>query len=132
MLSLIDTTKIQNIFDICKHLSKKMHLLSLNSVNSVFPKIEQFCSQIEQNMSNLFQLQSDIYRHEKSYYSVQSPTQIRELSVREKFAPLRTLGQATAGNDYVILLFLFKIGCVLPSYLFILSLTKYLFYYGKR
>lgn len=50
LLSLIDTTKIQNIFDICKHLSKKMHLLSLNYVNEMFPKIEQFCSQIEQNM----------------------------------------------------------------------------------
>lgn len=48
LLSLIDTTKIQNIFDICKHLSKKMHLFPLNSVNSVFPKIEHFCSKIEQ------------------------------------------------------------------------------------
>lgn len=56
LLSLIDTTNVQNIFDICKHLSKKMHLLSLNYVNEIFPKIEKFCSQIEQNMSNLFQL----------------------------------------------------------------------------
>ena len=96
LLSLIDTTKVQKIFDICKHLSKKMHLLSLNYVNEIFRKTELFCSQIEQNMSNLFQLQTDIDRHKNSDYSVQSPTQLRELSVREKFAPLRTLGQATA------------------------------------
>lgn len=50
LLSLFDITKIQNIFDICKHLSKKMHLLSLNYVNEIFPKIEQFCFQIEQKM----------------------------------------------------------------------------------
>ena len=56
LLSLIDNTKIQNIFDICKHLSKKMHLLSLNYVNEIDTKTEQFCSQIEQNLSNLFQL----------------------------------------------------------------------------
>lgn len=96
LLSLFDITKVQNIFDICKHLSKKMHLFPLNSVNSVFPKIEHFCSQFEQNMSNLFQLQTDIYRHEKSYISVLSPTQHRDLSVSEKFAPLRTLGWAPA------------------------------------
>lgn len=96
LLSLIDTTKIQNIFDICKRLSKKMHLLSLNYVNETNPKIEQFCSQIEQIMSNLFQLQTDIYRHQISVFSVQSPTQLRKLPVRKKFAPLRTLGQATA------------------------------------
>lgn len=50
LLSLLDITKVQNIFDICKHLSKKMHLLSLNKVNEIFTKIEQFCSQIEQIM----------------------------------------------------------------------------------
>lgn len=98
LLSLIDTTKVQNIFDICKHLSKKMHLLSLKYVNGIITKTEQFCSQIEQNLSNLFQLQTDIYRHQNSDYSDQSPTQLRDLSVREKFAPLRTLGQATAGQ----------------------------------
>lgn len=78
-----------------------MHLLSLNYVNEMFPKTEQFCSQIEQNLSNLFQLQTDIYRHQNSDYSDLSPTQHRKLSVREKFAPLRTLGQATAGTDSV-------------------------------
>ena len=96
LLSLIDTSKIQNIFDICKHLSKKMHLLSLNYVNEMSQKTGHFCSQIEQNMSNLFQLQTDIYRHRNSDFSVQIPTQLHKLSVREKFAPLRTLGQATA------------------------------------
>lgn len=96
LLSLIDTTKVQNIFDICKHLSKKMHLLSLNNVNTLFTKAEQFCSQIEQNLSNLFQLQNEGTKTEKSYTSVQTPTQVRELSVREKFAPLRTLGWALA------------------------------------
>lgn len=50
LLSLIDTTKIQNIFDICKHLSKKIHLLSLNYVNKIFPKTEQFCSKKEQSL----------------------------------------------------------------------------------
>lgn len=99
LLSLSDITKVQNIFDICKHLSKKMHLLSLIFVNEIFPKTEQFCSQIEQNLSNLFQVQTDIYRHRNSDYSDQSPTQLRKLSVREKFAPLRTLGQATADHD---------------------------------
>ena len=96
MLSLIDTTKIQNIFDICKHLSKKMHLLSLNYVNEIIMKTEQFCSQIEQNLSNLFQLRDDGTKTQNSVFSDQSPTQVRDLSVREKFAPLRTLGQATA------------------------------------
>ena len=96
LLSLIDTTKIQNIFDICKHLSKKMHLLSLNNVNRLFQKMEQFCSEKEQSLSNLFQLQNDGTKTQNSDYSVQSPTQIRELSVREKFAPLRTLGWALA------------------------------------
>ena len=48
LLSLLDTTKIQNIFDICKHLSKKMHLLSLNYVNEMFPKIEHFYTDNEQ------------------------------------------------------------------------------------
>ena len=66
-------------------------------------------------MSNLFQLQTDIYRHRNYDYSDQSPTQLRELPVREKFAPLRTLGPATAGNDYVVLLFPFKIGCGHPG-----------------
>ena len=114
LLSLIDTTKIQNIFDICKHSSKKMHLLSLNYVNEMFARTEQFCSQIEQNKSNLFQLQADIYRHQNSDYSVQSPTQGRELSVREKFAPLRTLGQA-AVSTIVFNHIPFKIGGGLPS-----------------
>ena len=54
LLSLNDTSKIQNIFDICKHLSKKMYLPSLIFVNEMFQKTEQFCSQIEQNMSNIF------------------------------------------------------------------------------
>lgn len=49
-------------------------------------------------MSNLFQLQTDIYRHRNSVYSVQTPTQHRKLSVREKFAPLRTLGWALASG----------------------------------
>ena len=98
LLSLIDTTKVQNIFDICKHLSKYFCLISLNNVNTLFTKTELFCSQIEQNMSNLFQLQTDICKHQNSDYSVQSPTQLRELSVRVKFAPLRTLGQATAST----------------------------------
>ena len=110
----MNSTKIQNIFDICKHLSKKMHLLSLNCVNRLFQKMEQFCSQIEQNMSNLFQLQTDIYRHEKSYISVLSPTLVRYLSVREKFAPLRTLGCATAGT-IVFNKLPFKIGCGHPG-----------------
>ena len=96
LLSLIDTTKVQNIFDICKHLSKYFYLLSLNNVNTLFPKTEQFCSQFEQNMSNLFQLQNEGTKTQKSNYSVKSPTQLRKLSVREKFAPLRMLGQATA------------------------------------
>lgn len=96
LLSLIDTTKVQNIFDICKHLSKKMHLFSLNNVNRLFQKMEQFCSQIEQILSNLFQLQTDIYRHRNTVFSVLAPTQHRDLSVREKFAPLRTLGWALA------------------------------------
>lgn len=96
LLSLIDTTKVQNIFDICKHLSKKMHLLSLNYVNEIFTKTDQFCSQIEQNMSNLFQLQNDGTKTEKTNNSYLSPTQVRDLSVREKFAPLRTLGWALA------------------------------------
>lgn len=65
-------------------------------------------------MSNLFQLQTDIYRHEKSYISVLSPTLVRDLSVREKFAPLRTLGQATA-STIVFNQLPFKIGCDLPS-----------------
>ena len=85
-------------------------------------KTEQFCSQIEQNMSNLFQLQTDIYKHQNSDYSVQTPTQLRKLSVREKFAPLQTLGQATAGT-IVFNNIPFKIGCDLPGYIFILSLT---------
>lgn len=114
LLSLIDTTKIQNIFDICKHLSKKMHLLSLINVNRLFQKMEQFCSQIEQNMSNIFQLQTDIYSWQKMNFSVLSPTQLRDLPVREKFAPLRTLGQATAGT-IVFNHIPFKIGCDLPS-----------------
>ena len=96
LLSLIDTTKIQNIFDICKHLSKKMHLLSLNNVKEMYTKTEQFCSQIEQNMSNLFQLHNEGTKTQNSDYSVLSPTQLRKLSVREKFAPLRTLGWALA------------------------------------
>ena len=66
-------------------------------------------------MSNLFKLLTDINRHEKSYISVLSPTQLRDLSVREKFAPLRTLGQATAGT-IVFNNIPFKIGCDLPSY----------------
>ena len=97
LLSLIDTTKLQNIFEICKHKSKKMHLFPLNNVNRIFPKTELFCSQIEQKLSNIFQLQTDIYRHQNSDFSDQSPTQLRDLPVCEKFAPLRTLGQATAG-----------------------------------
>ena len=113
LLSLFDTTKVQNIFDICKHLSKYFCLLSLNNVNTLFTKIEQFCSEIEQNMSNLFQLQTDIYRHRNSDYSDHSPTQRRKLSVREKFAPLRTLGQATA-STIVFNHIPFKIGCDLP------------------
>lgn len=96
LLSLIDTTKIQNIFDICKHLSKKMHLLSLNNVNEMSRKTEQFWSQIEQNMSNLFQLHHEGTKTQNSNYSDQSPTQVRDLSVREKFAPLRTLAWAPA------------------------------------
>lgn len=98
LLSLIDTTKVQNIFDICKHLSKYFCLLSLNNVNTLFTKTGQFCSIFEQNMSNLFQLQNEGSKTQKSDYSVQSPTQLRKLSVREKFAPLRTLGQATAST----------------------------------
>ena len=77
-------------------------------------KTEQFCSPIEQNMSNLFKLQTDIYRHQNSDYSDQAPTQLRDLSVRENFAPLRTLGQATAGT-IVFNNIPFKIGCDLPS-----------------
>lgn len=50
MLSLSDTTKVQNIFDLCKHLSKKIHLFSLNSIKKIFPKIEQFCSKNEQSL----------------------------------------------------------------------------------
>ena len=96
LLSLIDNTKVQNIFDICKHLSKKMHLLSLNNVNTLFTKAEQFCSQIEQNMLNLFQLQHEGTKTQNSVYSVLSPTQRRDLSVRDKFAPLRTLAWAPA------------------------------------
>lgn len=57
-----------------------------------------------------------------SVFSDQSPTQVRDLSVREKFAPLRTLGQATAGT-IVFNKLPFKIGCGLPSDLFIISLT---------
>lgn len=58
--------------------------------------MEQFCSQIEQNMSNLFQPQNGGTKTEKSNNSYQTPTQHRDLSVREKFAPLRTLGWALA------------------------------------
>lgn len=50
LLSLSDTTKVQNIFDICKHLSKKMHLFPLNYVNEIITKIEQFCSINEQSL----------------------------------------------------------------------------------
>lgn len=50
LLSLIDTTKIQNIFDICKHLSKNMHLFSLNNVKEIDTKKEHFYSLIKQNM----------------------------------------------------------------------------------
>lgn len=50
LLSLIDTTKVQNLFDICKHLSNNLHILSLNNVITLFTKIGLFCSQIEQNM----------------------------------------------------------------------------------
>ena len=48
-------------------------------------------------MSNLFLLLTDTPTHENSDYSDHSPTQLRDLSFHEKFAPLRTLGQATAG-----------------------------------
>lgn len=50
LLSLFDSTKVQNIFDICKHLSKKMHLFSLNNVKEIDTKTDHFCSEIEQNM----------------------------------------------------------------------------------
>lgn len=96
LLSLSDTTKVQNIFDICKHLSKKMHLFSLNYVNEMFPETEQFCSQIEQNVSNLFQLQTDIYRNQKRETPGPPPTYLRISSDKGKFAPLRTLGWALA------------------------------------
>ena len=83
-----------------------------------YRKTGQFCSQIEQNMSNLFQLQHEGTKTQNSVYSVHTPTQLRKLSVREKFAPLRTLGQATAGT-IVFNNIPFKIGCDLPGYIFI-------------
>lgn len=50
LLSLSDTTKVQNIFDICKHLSKKLRPFSLNYVNEIITKNEQFCSKNEQSL----------------------------------------------------------------------------------
>lgn len=50
LLSLSDTTKVQNIFDLCKYFSKKIHLLSLNYVNEISTKTEQFCSEKEQSL----------------------------------------------------------------------------------
>ena len=79
-----------------------------------YRKTGQFCSQIEQNMSNLFQLQHEGTKTQNSVYSVHTPTQLRKLSVREKFAPLRTLGQASAGT-IVFNHIPFKIGGGLPS-----------------
>lgn len=112
LLSLFDITKVQNIFDICKHLSKNLHLLSLIYVNGIITKIEQFCSINEQNLSNLFQLQTDTYRHRKSYISDQSPTQLRDLPVSGKFAPLRMLGWASASGHRIITNFLSKSGAL--------------------
>lgn len=50
LLSLSDNTKVQNIFDICKHLSKKMHPFSLNYVNEIITKIEHFRSEKGQSL----------------------------------------------------------------------------------
>lgn len=50
LLSLSDTTKVQNIFDICKYLSKKMHLFSLNNVNEIVTKIGHFRSEKGQSL----------------------------------------------------------------------------------
>lgn len=73
-------------------------------------------------MSNLFQLQSEGTITQNSDFSNLSPTQLRDFPVREKFAPLWTLGQATAGT-IVFNNIPFKIGGDHPSNIFILSLT---------